>query len=533
MKKLFLTFLMTIFILTACEGGTQPAANPTEEPVTTSQTESSPAATELVEVKLEPQAGDTRSYVDGSTIVYVPAGEFSMGVQNGIDNPEHVVSTNGFWIYATEVTKSQYDLCVATGACTPPAAVNTSIPENPLLGVLPITNVTHQQAQAYCQWANGRLPTEAEWEKAARAPEWTMYPWGNEAPSCSLANYGECQKISSDPVTSYPNGQTPYQIFDMAGNAFEWVADWYGTDYYLNSPTENPTGPAEGTVSSVRGGSYLSGVEQIAAYARSSQDPQIPREDLGFRCIVGHEKVNAFAPMCMQLNVITGNVQQPSIECPEANAETSSFCKDGVPYITYANETEPGFHLYTPAFNELDGIDKMEFNKILQGCESVEVKTQDGEAYYWKSICQGPEGASFKVATNTACNLVDVDTSCSEGYEYDPNQQACIFKPKEGDENIHGSTCPTGFAYDPNAMCCTAAQGMILPLACQPGFVYNPNSQSCVDIKNVGNIYTTSDYVIATFPFCTIQDKPDEEPEPEPTQPPICIPNPATGGGCP
>ncbi|GAB4499844.1 MAG: hypothetical protein OHK003_17410 [Anaerolineales bacterium] len=530
MKKNILFLLTWTILLAACGGQTQPAANPTEEPVTTSQTESSPEPTELVEVQLEPQAGETRSYVDGSTIVYIPAGEFSMGVQNGIDNPEHVVSTNGFWIYATEVTKSQYDVCVATGACAPPAAVNTSIPENPLLGIHPITNVTHQQAQAYCQWANGRLPTEAEWEKAARAPEWTIYPWGNEAPSCTLVNYGDCQKISSDPVTSYPDGQTPYQIFDMAGNVFEWVSDWYAADYYPNSPTENPTGPAEGTFRSVRGGSYLSGIEQIAAYARSSQEPQKPREDLGFRCVVEHENINAFAPMCVQTSMAVGAVQEPSVDCPAVNVDTTSFCKDGLSYISYTVETEEGNNLYTPSIGEYNGMDQQGLQKMWQGCELVEMKVQDQNLYYMQQVCQGPEGASLQIAANAGCTITDVKNICPDGYEYDPNQQACVYAPKDGNQTNNGIACPDGFNYDPNIMCCTVGQGMVLPLTCQPGFVYDPKLKSCVDIKK-GFFKTKSDYALATFPFCTIIDKPKEDPEPEPTEPPATC-DPATGDGC-
>jgi formylglycine-generating enzyme len=518
MKKIVLFLLTLTVLIAACGGGDTPASEPTLEPAPVSQTESSPQPTELVEVKFEPQAGDTRTYIDGTTIVYIPAGEFIMGVKDGVDNPEHLVYTDGFWVYSTEVAKAQYDLCVATGACTPSIPSNTLFPDDPLLSAHPITNVTHQQAEAYCQWVNGRLPSEAEWEKAARAPEWKDYPWSDEKPTCDRTNFGECETLSTEPVTAYPSGQTPHRIFDMAGNAYEWISDWYADDYYPVSPFENPAGPAKGEERVIRGGSYLSRAEEITTFARSQYSPEESRNDLGFRCVIEMQDVEDFAPMCIQLSTVEGETQQPTVDCPKVSVSTNSFCENGIPYISHSNYTDPGYTILTPNIGKVSGMDNAEFNKMWQNCKFIKTEKNG-----YMRVCQGPEGASFEIATNAQCMIIDVENVCGENYEYDPNQQACVYNSKNIDEGKH-TECPSGFEFDANIQCCSTTQALTIPLACQPGFVYDPNTQKCISVQ--GWVNTQSKYALATFPFCTITDKPKEEPE-EPT----C--DPATGAGCP
>lgn len=537
MKKITLFLLLLMVSLAACGGGeTQPLADqqsPTAEPAlnptnTAQATQPIVSATEIIPVKMEPQEGDTRAYVDGTSLVYIPAGEFSMGVKDGEDNPIHTVFTNGFWIYSTEVTNDQYDLCVAAGVCSLVEKATPFFPGDLLNGARPAVNVTYPQAQAYCQWVNGRLPTEAEWEKAARAPEWKDYPWGDEEPTCDLANFGECETFATQPVTAYRDGQTPYRMFDMAGNAYEWVHDWYADDYYLTSPFENPTGPADGEERVMRGGSYLSSAQEITTFARSQQDPDEAREDLGFRCVVETQDVDTFAPMCLQLSGVTDDVQQPTIQCPEVGVQTASFCQNGLPYISHTHFTkEPGYLVHTPDVNNLIGFKEGEFNKVWQSCQFVAF---DGNGH--RRVCQGPEGASFQVRTNAACQITNVvENVCGENYEYDSNQQACVYQHQE-DKQDHGNSCPAGFNYNPDTQCCTAAPEVVIPLACQPGFVYDPNAQTCISVNTW--VKVQSDYALAAFPFCSLQDnptptpKPGGDPEPEPT--PTC--DPATGAGC-
>jgi formylglycine-generating enzyme required for sulfatase activity len=525
--NLLILFFLAALALSGCGGQDQSApsqaSTPTASasPTNTAQgAESNPQPTEIEPVKYEPQHGDTRTYVDGTRLVYIPAGEFNMGIKDGEDNPIHAVFTNGFWIYSTEVTNDQYALCVAAGFCSAAQETKLLFPSDPLKGVRPVVNVTHPQARAYCQWVNGRLPTEAEWEKAARAPEGKDYPWGDEQPACDRANFGDCQTFSTTPATAYPDGQTPYRMFDMAGNAYEWVSDWYADDYYPTSPFENPAGPVNGEFRSIRGGSYLSSAEEITTFARSQHDPDDTRQDIGFRCVIEMQDVDTFAPMCVQLSTTDG-IQQPSIQCPEVSVATGSFCQNGLAYISHTHSTEPGYQVLTPSLGNINGMGKDEFNAMWQKCQFTEF---DGNGY--KRVCQGPEGTSFQVRTNAQCKIIDVENSCGENYEYDPNQQACVYKHEENKED-YGTSCPAGFNYNPDTQCCTAAQEVSIPLTCQPGFVYDPNSQQCIGVKEW--VYVNSDFALAAFPFCSIQNIPTptpKSPEPEPT----C--DPATGAGC-
>jgi formylglycine-generating enzyme required for sulfatase activity len=232
-------------------------------------------------------------------MVLVPAGSFPMGcdltnpaeVCDADAQPVHSVYLDAYYIDLYEVTNGRYRACVNAGGCSTPSpwgsATRSWYYGNNAYDAYPVLNVSWQDAADYCAWAGKRLPTEAEWEKAARGTGggWA-YPWGNEAPSCALANFkgasGPC--VGDTSQVGHPAGSSPYGLQDMAGNVWEWVSDWYGEGYYSASPSSNPTGPAEGTEKVVRGGSWYEEARWVHASVRVSDLPAARYDRLGFRC---------------------------------------------------------------------------------------------------------------------------------------------------------------------------------------------------------------------------------------------------------
>jgi len=238
--------------------------------------------------------------IDGAAVVFVPMGEFIMGSVNGEkdESPEHRVYLDDFWINKYEVTNNQFvDFLKDRGnkAVGGTTWLDTSdfilyIEQSgdewfTNFDAYPVQNATWYGASAYCEWAGGRLPTEAEWEKAARGSDRRLYPWGDQIPSCSLARHKNCFEVgpvSVDYFDRFPVGASPYGTMVMAGNASEWVADWYIEDYYSKSPYENPKGPVTGAEKGLRGGSWLSS----EYYLRSSNRNGASRDfSSGFRCV--------------------------------------------------------------------------------------------------------------------------------------------------------------------------------------------------------------------------------------------------------
>jgi len=221
-------------------------------------------------------------------MMFIPAGEFTMGRNGSFANqyPTHTVTLDAYWMDQTEVTNAMYAKCVEAGMCNPPKR-NVSSTRNSYYGNseyddYPVIYVDWNMAKTYCEWAGARLPTEAEWEKAARGTDGRTFPWGEDL-DCNKANYSDCVGDTSM-VGSYDYGKSPYGLFDMAGNVWEWVADWYDSNYYSISPSLNPQGPTSGTVHVLRGGSwYFDGWDATSAH-RLNIDPFSIINFDGFRC---------------------------------------------------------------------------------------------------------------------------------------------------------------------------------------------------------------------------------------------------------
>lgn len=229
---------------------------------------------------------------DGMVLLYVPAGEFRMGFQGqeSDEKPVHLVSLNAFWIDETEVTNAMYALCVSDGACERPGSFNSRMRPmyfgNGEFAEFPVIYVSWEDAQSYCVWADRRLPTEAEWEKAARGRDQRSYPWGEQI-DCLHANYFDGAKRCTGDTASvkdYELGISPYGAFNMAGNVWEWVADWYDPDYYDISPTSNPSGPSTGELRVARGGGWEDTNFLTRSSNRGSYSPAGKTDSRGFRC---------------------------------------------------------------------------------------------------------------------------------------------------------------------------------------------------------------------------------------------------------
>ena len=222
------------------------------------------------------------------SMVLVPAGEFMMGSQAGDadEQPAHKVYVDAFFMDQYEVTVRQYAAFLqATGVNSPSDWMTTNQPAHQKF---PVANVDWADAFAFCKWAGKRLPTEAEWEKAARGTDGRLYPWGNDPPTPLHANYGKTGLNNHGalvPVGTLENGKSPYDIYDMAGNVWEWVSDWYDHDYYKNSPSQNPTGPPMGGYKVIRGGSWNSNHRNLRSADRYWDPPSFRSLYFpGFRC---------------------------------------------------------------------------------------------------------------------------------------------------------------------------------------------------------------------------------------------------------
>ena len=241
---------------------------------------------------------------DGMLMVFVPEGDFIMGVDTEAaiaichqylsycdlawfegTGPAHTVHLGAYWIDQTEVTNDQYARCVTDGACLPPVHFAVIAPVDYYYdgrhGNFPVVYVPWYYAEAYCAWAEARLPTEAEWEKAARGTDGRLFPWGDSLPDANQVCFDSRHNLEG--VGSCPAGASPYGTLNMIGNVSEWVADWYAPYIYSQSPVEGPTGPASGTGRVLRGG-FNHEFYELYSTGRNGDDPNETNSMIGFRC---------------------------------------------------------------------------------------------------------------------------------------------------------------------------------------------------------------------------------------------------------
>jgi eukaryotic-like serine/threonine-protein kinase len=227
----------------------------------------------------------------GAGMLAIGAGSFWMGCNQEVDSacfsfeyPYHQVTLDSYEIDATEVTQAQYAECVEAAVCPVPSCEWD--PDGHAR--YPVVCLTWYAAADYCEFQSKRLCSEAEWERAARGTDGNVYPWGNQPASCSLAVINDggsgCGTNSFDEVGSRSAGDSPCGAKDMCGNVLEWVADWFGQDYYDLSPPNNPQGPDSGTARVMRGGSYNASATTARSSYRAQADPDMGYYDLGFRC---------------------------------------------------------------------------------------------------------------------------------------------------------------------------------------------------------------------------------------------------------
>ena len=282
-------------------GGGAPEVFPTKTPTKTATptftftpiSTSTPIATNTPQATAPPALGIGSTWerpADGMTMLYIPAGEFEMGSNDGDsdEKPIHTVYLDAYWMDETEVTNAMYAKCVSAGECDQPGGSyygNSSYTNHP------VVYMDWNDAQNYCRWTGGHLPTEAEWEKAARGGlEGKKYPWGDESPVCEQRaengakydNNSNCDDTGTEKAGNFSaNG---YGLYDMSGNVWEWVNDWYDADYYANSPSSNPSGPSSGNDRVLRGGSWFDNSYNLRSANRRRDFPVYTSGDLGFRC---------------------------------------------------------------------------------------------------------------------------------------------------------------------------------------------------------------------------------------------------------
>ncbi|HLT36878.1 MAG TPA: formylglycine-generating enzyme family protein [Enhygromyxa sp.] len=275
-----------LIALLACTVGCGPGLVSASGESDTSTSTSTEAETESTS-----ETGDPDPFV--YELVEVPGGWFVMGCAEGLDPfcepwefPPHEVLLEDFSIGKYEVTVAEYRACVEAGSCETPGSCHWTTPG---YEQHPINCVSWSQAVDFCEWIGGRLPSEAEWEKAARSDDARVYPWGNDPLTCErVVSSDLCNSNGAEPVGSRPAGASPYGALDMLGNLQEWVSDWYADDYYAVSEPVNPLGPSDPTCCKVTRGGQVGYVPEVfrCSYRNWFGVEEWNGNQIGFRCVV-------------------------------------------------------------------------------------------------------------------------------------------------------------------------------------------------------------------------------------------------------
>ncbi|HBX68315.1 MAG TPA: hypothetical protein DEH25_02715, partial [Chloroflexi bacterium] len=304
------------------------------------------------------------------------------------EEPQHTVYLDDFYMDQYEITNAQYAEFLNEAGNQSSAGVTwMNAPDKQVkihqygsqwrvdsgFANYPVIEVTWYGAQAYCAWRGGRLPTEAEWEKAARGGlEGNLYPWGDQTPSCDLANLNGCSDFPFEVGEFSPNG---YKIYDMAGNLWEWVSDWYGIDAYTFSSDSNPTGPSTGTAKAIRGGGWGDWPYRLRVSQRLDFEPGKSDNSTGFRCARPIESEVAAAPQPQP----TQDPFQSNGSCSSASPPCSYTVQDGDTFSKIAVSVY-GDHIYTPVL--------MNFNRNPSG---VRISLHPGDPIFVPSLENLPE----------------------------------------------------------------------------------------------------------------------------------------------
>jgi len=326
LRRPLFTALLLLLLVSAC------ASEPSEEqqassPPLDTDIPASPTVAEATLINTAPASTEAAVEVEAGSIlialsdhkpmVFIPAGSFLMGAADSDANadddekPQHSVDIDAFWMDQFEVSNAEYFNCVESGDCRAPAEIDSAGFAYAIASGsanAPVVNVSWDDAGDYCAWADKRLPTEAEWEKAARGEDERVYPWGTDPDAQNKAWFcNECifsrenPEVLDDfsgpvPVGSFSDGQSPYGIEDLAGNVWEWVQDWYAGETYAELNQVNPEGPAEGDFRVVRGGSWTSPSTYLRSSYRQARGQASNWIDVGFRCVMADDR-DALVPI--------------------------------------------------------------------------------------------------------------------------------------------------------------------------------------------------------------------------------------------
>jgi formylglycine-generating enzyme required for sulfatase activity len=437
-----------------------PSSTPQAQNIT-NQTTPIPDKAEVY-IEALPAAGSVLTWIDYSNFVYIPSGKYLQGKDSTNQanfSPLHELTLDGFWIQQSEVTNQQYAQCVADGKCSPPIQ-DPEVPywyENPYEGNQPIVGVTWFQAREYCSYIQARLPTEAEWEAAARGENGKLFPWGGDKPNCNYLNYNGCTEPSKpDVIRSYPFGASDFRVYDMAGNVFEWVDDWYSKDYYSASPSSNPTGPLDGRKRVYRGGSYRSGSEELGSFLRFSTEPENQFSDLGFRCVLQKEEVtetNQSIGRPCQIIGMNDPLQIPptSTPFPCPVASVTGFCQLLGGKASYGVEINQ-----SGCQNNL--LHSMTANSQPLSCSVTELS--DGGNKYRCTFPGMAQGMNVYISYSHSFALPNVEISCPLGYQLDQNSKLCELEHSK----LPNPPCPRGYLD-------------VADYGCLP--IYDSNFESC------------------------------------------------------